>query len=81
MMPAFLRPKARILDYHKTRHTELPGETPLAKNTPVHVVTYGTHREIADGAAFNRSNVNEQVGADKDLPSMADEAIEAARHA
>ncbi|MES2069587.1 MAG: 8-oxoguanine deaminase [Pseudomonadota bacterium] len=55
-------------------------KTLLIKNARVLVTMDEQRREIADGAVFIRGNVIEQVGASADLPTTADEVIDAAHH-
>lgn len=55
-------------------------KTLLIKNARVVVTMDDARREIAEGAVFVRGNVIEQVGASADLPSAADEVIDAADH-
>jgi len=51
--------------------------TLLIKNARLLVTMDDARREIADGAVFVRDNVIEQVGATAELPSAADEVIDA----
>lgn len=51
--------------------------TLLVKNAHVLVTMDDERREIADGAVFARDGVIEQAGATADLPSKADEVIDA----
>jgi len=55
-------------------------KTLLIKNARVLVTMDDERREIADGAAFIRDNVIEQVGPSADLPQHADEIIDASNH-
>lgn len=55
-------------------------KTLLIKNATVVVTMDETRREIADGAVFIRGNVIEQVGPSSELPSSADEVINAHGH-
>lgn len=55
-------------------------KTLLIKNARVLVTMDAERREIADGALFIRDNVIEQVGNSADLPSNADEIIDATNH-
>ncbi len=55
-------------------------KTLLIRNAKVLVTMDDQRREIADGAVFIRGNVIEQVGATAQLPSEADEIIDARRH-
>nr|WP_315396454.1 8-oxoguanine deaminase [uncultured Duganella sp.] len=55
-------------------------KTLLIKNARVLVTMDDARREIADGAVFIRDNVIEQVGPSAELPSHADEVIDASNH-
>ena len=55
-------------------------KTLLIKNARIVLTMDETRNEIVDGAVFIRANVIEQVGKSADLPSTADEVIDATNH-